>query len=59
MPSQPEPILVRPAPGLPAWCLARLALAEQLEVEASPEVMRRAFALLAYQAMILLKLADG
>src|SRR4051812_45673876 len=51
---QPEPILVRPAPDLPVQCLAQLALAEQHDAEASPEVMRRSFALvLAYRAMIL------
>jgi RNA polymerase sigma-70 factor, ECF subfamily len=60
VPPQPEPILVRPAPNLPVRYLAQLALAEQHDAEASPEVIRRSFALvLAYRAMILDELADS
>jgi RNA polymerase sigma-70 factor (ECF subfamily) len=59
VPPQPEPILVRPAPDLPARCMAQLALAEQHGAEASPEVMRRSLALLAYRAMLRREMDDG
>src|SRR4051812_6788431 len=59
VPSRTEPILVHTAADLPGRCLAQLALAERHETEASPEVMRRSFALLAYWAVLRRELDGG